>query len=67
MVVRIKLVKVKTKSEISGSVKVVTSIAGATKIKYKAIEQLIMSIQPRLSKVITIIRRVKKDSKGAEY
>jgi len=34
----IKLVGVKTKLEISGSIKVVISVAGATEVKYGAVE-----------------------------
>ena len=44
MVTKIELVGVETESEMSGLVKVVAFVAGATKIKYKAIKQLIMSI-----------------------
>jgi len=52
--------------EISGLVKVVISIAGATKVRYRAIEQLVVSIRLRVSKVITIVGRVGKNFKGAK-
>ena len=43
---------------------VVILIASATKIRYKVIEQLVISIQLRVSKVV--IKRVRKNSKGVK-
>jgi len=45
---------------------VVVLITSATKVGYRAIEQLIMSVQLGVSKVIIIIKRVRKSSKGAK-
>ena len=61
-----KLVGVKTKLEISSLVKVVIFITSATKVRYKAIEQFIVFIQLRVSKVIAVIKRVKKNFKGTK-
>ena len=55
---------VETKSEMSGLVEVVVFIVGATKIGHKVIKEFIVFIQLRVFKVITIVKRVKKNSKG---
>ncbi len=44
----------------------VVLVTGATKIGYGAVEQLIIFIQLRVSKVIIIVGRVRKSSKSTK-
>jgi len=66
VVAEIELVGVETESEMSGLVKVVVSVIGAIEIRHEVIEELVVFIQLKVSEIVTIIERIKKNFKGAK-
>ena len=69
--IEIEVCLVAVEADLNGSlteivVGVVAFVAGAIKIGYEIVEELIIFIQLRVFEVITIIKRVGKDSKGAK-